>query len=189
MQAKVYEYELPHVELGQPVFVTVSAYPEETFEGKVVFIQPVLDERSRTTDVRVELPNPAGQLKIGMFADVKIEHTMGDGLLVPMSAVIRTGDRDVVFRVEQEGRFVPVVVIISPIKFGDRFHVLKGLKDGDQVVTSANFLIDSESRLQSGGGGSMPGMEGMDMGDMKGMEGMGQKKGDMKGMGHDKKKH
>ena len=111
---------------------------------------------------------------------------MGDGLLVPVSAVIRTGERDIAFRVESN-RFVPVEVKIGPVKFGDRFQILKGLKEGDRVVTSANFLIDSESRLQAGGGG-MAGMPGMDMGGMKGKEGQGDMD-DMKGMDRPPTKH
>lgn len=163
VQAKVYEYELPHVELGQSVIIQVPAFPEKTFEGKVVFIQAMLNEKTRTTDVRIELQNRENELKIGMFADVQIMHTMGDGLLVSMSSVIRNGTQDVVFRVGKDNLFTPVAVKISPIKFGNQFHVLEGLSAGDKVVASANFLIDSESRLRAGGGASMSGMEGMDM--------------------------
>ena len=189
VQAKVYEYELPHVELGRPATVTVPAMPGRELAGKVVFVSPTVDEATRTTQVRVELPNKKGLLKPGMFAHVVIEHPMGEGLLVPATAVIRTGERDIAYRVESEGRFVPVEVQLGQLRFGSRFQILKGLKAGERVATSANFLIDSESRLRAGGGMSMPGMEGMDMGGMKGMEGMDQKKGDMKEMGHDKKKH
>jgi Cu(I)/Ag(I) efflux system membrane fusion protein len=178
VQAKVYEYELPHVELGQPAAVTLTAVPGKEFTGKVAFIQPTVDEATRTAEVRVELPNPKGLFKPGMFANLVIQHTMGDGLLVPASAVIHTGERDIVFKAESENRFLPVAVKIGPFPFGDRFQVLEGLEAGDRVSTSANFLIDSESRLQAGGGG----MAGMDMGGKKG--------GDMKGMDMgDGKKH
>lgn len=206
VQAKVYEYELPHVALGQLATVTLPALPERELSGKVVFIQPTLEEATRTVQVRVELPNDDELLKPGMFAHVNIAHEMGKGLLVPTSAVIRTGERDIVFRVEKAdmkdhtktngakmqgmqqmdhaemdhammadakmkdakrgGLFVPVEVTVSPVKFGDQFHVLNGLQAGDNVVTSANFLIDSESRLRFGGGG-MAGMPGMEMGGMK----------------------
>lgn len=193
VQAKVYEYELPHVELGQPATVTVAALPGVEFSGKVVFVQPVVEEATRTIQVRVELPNRDGRLKPGMFADIVIAHTMGEGLLVPTSAVIRTGERDIAFRVEQDERFVPAEVEISPVKFGDRFHVLKGLDAGDRVVTSANFLIDSESRLREGGGGmpgmDMGGMEGMDRAKAKGAEKDEMKGMDMKGMDYSKMKH
>jgi Cu(I)/Ag(I) efflux system membrane fusion protein len=167
VQAKVYEYELPHVEMGQPAAVTFPALPERKFAGRVVFIQPTVDEPTRTVQVRVELSNRDGSLKPGMFGNVRIEHTMGDGLLVPTSAVIRTGEKDIAYRVEPENHFAPVQVKISLFVFGDRFQVLEGLKAGEQVVTSANFLIDSESRLRVSGMGAMPGMQ---MGDMPGMK-------------------
>jgi Cu(I)/Ag(I) efflux system membrane fusion protein len=198
VQAKVYEYELPHVELGQPADVTLPSLPGRTLTGTVVFVQPTVQEPTRTAQVRVELPNPDGRLKPGMFANVEIHHTMGEGLLVPTAAVIRTGERDIAFRAEpakatghgeMKGmggmgageRFVPVEVTVSPFQYGGRFHVLAGLTAGDRVVTSANFLIDSESRLRLGGMGGMPGMPGMDMGDKKGK--------DMKGTDHSKMKH
>jgi Cu(I)/Ag(I) efflux system membrane fusion protein len=208
VQARVYEYELPHVQEGMAVRVDLPALPGREFTGKVVFIQPTVEEKTRTAQVRVELPNPAGDLKPGMFAHVTVEHDMGTGLLVPTSAVLRTGERDVAYRVVAEGRYAPVVVNVGPVRFGDRFQVLDGLKAGDPVVTSANFLIDSESRLRGGGG--MMNMPGMDMGDMKGMDhskmkgmpgtdakggqepGHGAMKGmDMKGAGndHSKMKH
>ena len=190
VQAKVYEYELPHVELGMPAEVTLPALPDRKLAGKVVFVQPTVEEKTRTVQVRVELPNKDGLLKPGLFAHIDIRHTMGEGLLVPTSAVIRTGERDIAFRVEAEDRFVPVEVKVSAFKFGDRFQVLDGLKAGEKVVTSANFLIDSESRLRMGGMGGMP---GMDRGDMKGMdmEGKGEAgpKKDGAGRDHSKMKH
>jgi Cu(I)/Ag(I) efflux system membrane fusion protein len=184
VQAKVYEYELPHVELGQPASVTLPALPDQKLTGTVVFIQPTVEEATRTVQVRVELPNPKGLLKLGMFAHIEIQHTMGQGLLVLTSAVIRTGERDIAFHVMSSDHFMPVEVKISPFKFGDHFHVLEGLKAGDKVVTSANFLIDSESRLRVGGMGGMPGMPGMDMGNMKGMD-----QGKKGGIDHSKMKH
>ncbi|MBI3704153.1 MAG: efflux RND transporter periplasmic adaptor subunit, partial [Rhizobiales bacterium] len=160
LQAKIFEYELPHINVGMPATVTFPALPMRKFTGKVVFIDPVVDEMSRTVQVRVELPNPDGEFKPGMFGNIVITDAMGIGLTVPTSAVIRTGERDIVFRALSADRFVPVQVKINPLQFGDRFQILDGLKAGDKVVTSANFLIDSESRLQAGGG-SMAGMPGM----------------------------
>ena len=89
---------------------------------------------------------------------------MGSGVTVPASAIIRTGERDIAFRAVSGDRFVPVEVKIGPLGFGDRFQVLEGLNFGDDVVTSANFLIDSESRLEAGAGSmvGMPGMGGSD---------------------------
>ena len=161
VQAKVYEYEIPHVEIGQPATVTIASLPDQQFIGKVVFVQPTVEEVTRTVQVRVELPNKEGIFKPGMFAQISIRHPMGEGLLVPTSAVLRTGERDIAYRVEPGDHFVPVAVKLSPIQFGERYEVLEGLKEGEQVVTSANFLIDSESRIRLGGGG-MAGMPGMD---------------------------
>jgi Cu(I)/Ag(I) efflux system membrane fusion protein len=166
VQAKVYEYELPHIQIGMPVTLTLSAYPGQEFTGNVVFIDPTVEEPARTVQVRIELPNEKGQFKPGMFVHATMNHAMGEGLTVPVSAVIRTGERDLVYRVEGEGRFVPVEVKIGAVRFEDHFQVLEGLTAGETVVTSANFLIDSESRLKGGGGNmaGMAGMEGMDMG-------------------------
>jgi Cu(I)/Ag(I) efflux system membrane fusion protein len=200
VQAKVYEYEMPHVEMGHPVKVNLPAVPETEFDGKVDFIEPTLEEASRTVRVRVELANPQGLLKPGMFAHIEIMHTMGEGLLIPTSAVLRSGERDIAFRVEKGDkngdRFVPAEVKIDAVQFGDQFHILEGLEAGERVVTSANFLIDSESRLRAGGGGmaGMPGMEmgmpGMEKGDMKGMEGMkGMESKGKPAVDHSKMKH
>ncbi|HLA85292.1 MAG TPA: efflux RND transporter periplasmic adaptor subunit [Thermoguttaceae bacterium] len=158
VQAQVYEYEIPHVELGQPATVTIPSLPDRRFIGKVVFVQPTVEEVTRTVQVRIELPNKEGLFKPGMFAQISIAHPMGDGLLVLTSAILRTGERDIAYRVEPEDHFVPVAVTISPIRFGDRFQVLEGLAEGEQIVISANFLIDSESRIRSGGG-DMAGMQ------------------------------
>lgn len=160
MQAKIYEYELPHVELGMPVTVSFPSLGRH-LSGKVVFIDPVVDTASRTVQVRVELPNPDGQLRPGMFGDVLISHPMGNGLTVPTSAVIRSGEQDIVFRAASGDRFVPVAVKIGGLRFGHRFQILSGLQAGDEVAISGNYLIDSESRLEAGNGGGMAGMPGM----------------------------
>jgi Cu(I)/Ag(I) efflux system membrane fusion protein len=187
VQAKAYQYELPHIELGMPARVSVPGLPESRYEGKVVFIQPTVEEATRTVQVRIELANPDGLLKPDMFVEVEIEHEMGEGLLVPVAAVFRTGKRDIVFRAEKDQHFVPVEVEISPMKFAEeRYQVMKGLAAGDRIITSANFLIDSESRLRAGAGGmaGMPGMEGMEMGDKKGTD-----HSKMEGMDHSGMKH
>ena len=160
VQAKIFQYELPHVAIGMPVAVTFPGASQESLTGKVVFIDPVVDEMSRSVQVRIELPNPQATLLPGMFADVTISHAMGTGLTIPSSAVIRTGERDIAFRVVSEGHFAPVIVKINPTRFAGRYQVLAGLKAGDAVVTSGDFLVDSESRLDAGGGGmaDMPGM-------------------------------
>ncbi|MCE5268417.1 MAG: efflux RND transporter periplasmic adaptor subunit [Planctomycetaceae bacterium] len=157
VQAEVYEYEIPHVELGRPATVSIPSLPVRRFIGKVVFIQPTVEKATRTVRVRVELPNREGIFKPGMFAQTAIQHPMGDGLLVPTSAILRTGERDIAYRIEPGDHFVPVEVKLDPIRYGDSYHVLTGLKEGEQIAVSANFLIDSESRIRLGGGG-MAGM-------------------------------
>jgi Cu(I)/Ag(I) efflux system membrane fusion protein len=154
LQAKIYEYELPHVGPGQPVSVTLLTQPDKVIEGKVAFIEPIVQEMTRTIKVRVEIPNPQDTLRPGMYANLTIGHDMGEGLLVPESAIMRTGERSLVFRALPEGRFEPVEVQVGSL-FGDRLQILSGLTEGEKVIISAAFLIDSESRLKAtmGGGG------------------------------------
>jgi Cu(I)/Ag(I) efflux system membrane fusion protein len=116
--------------------------------GKISFIEPILQEMTRTVKVRVPIENPKDTYKPGMYADLKIEHDMGTGLLVSESALLRTGERDIAFRVLGEGRFDPVEVKLGS-RFGERYEVLAGLSEGEEVVTSATFLIDAESRLKA----------------------------------------
>jgi Cu(I)/Ag(I) efflux system membrane fusion protein len=148
LQAKIYEYELPHIELGQPVHIAFPTQPGFRLEGKVSFIEPLLEETTRTTRVRVEIDNSKDQYKPGMYADLVIDHDMGQGLLVPESALLRTGERTLAFRVLEGRRFEPVEVTVGS-RFNERVEVLKGLSEGDTIVTSAVFLIDAESRLKS----------------------------------------
>ncbi len=148
LQAKVYENELPHVEVGQPVRVRLQSRPESALEGRIKFIEPFVQEKTRTINVRVEIPNEEGTLKPGMYADLQMNHDMGEGLLVPTSAIVRTGERSIAFRVLPDDRFEPVEVTLGG-RFENRFEILEGLAEGDQVVVSAGFLIDSESRLQA----------------------------------------
>jgi Cu(I)/Ag(I) efflux system membrane fusion protein len=148
VQAKLYEYELPHVEVGQPVVITVQALPQKQIPGKVTFVEPVVQEATRTVNVRVEINNTDELLKPGMYADLKIDHDMGAGLLIPESAVLQTGERAIAFRLFPGNRFEPVELKLGG-RFGDNFEVKAGLKEGDVVVASAAFLIDSESRLKA----------------------------------------
>jgi Cu(I)/Ag(I) efflux system membrane fusion protein len=149
LQAKIYEYELPHIEIGQPVRIILASQPDKEIKGKVSFIEPVLQEAARTVKVRVVIDNSKDQFKPGMYADLIIDHDMGEGLLVPESALLRTGVRNLAFRVLPGNRFEPVEVTLGPYQFNERFQILKGLNEGDEIVTSAGFLIDAESRLKS----------------------------------------
>ena len=148
LQAKIYEYELPHIEIDQPVQVSIVSQPGVKIAGKVSFIEPVVQQVTRTVKVRVVIENPTDEFKPGMYADLVVEHDMGHGLLVSESAVLRTGERDLAFRVLPGNRFEPVEVTLGS-RFEGRYQVLAGLNSGDDIVTSAGFLIDAESRLRS----------------------------------------
>jgi Cu(I)/Ag(I) efflux system membrane fusion protein len=149
LQAKIYEYELPHIEIGQPVRIFLVSEPEKEIKGSVSFVEPVLQETTRTVNVRVTMNNPKDEFKPGMYADLVINHDMGEGLVVPESAVLRTGIRNLAFRVLRGNRFEPVEVAVGPYQFNGKFQVLRGLSEDDEIVTSAGFLIDAESRLKS----------------------------------------
>jgi Cu(I)/Ag(I) efflux system membrane fusion protein len=146
--ADVYESELRHVKVGMPATLSLKAYPNRTFKGRVTFIAPQLDPRTRTVSVRLEFPNPTEELKPEMFGEVTLQSTAREGLRIPRDAVIDSGTENVVFVALGGGKFEP-----RRVKLGDsdeRFaEVVEGLDAGEQVVTRANFLIDSESRLKA----------------------------------------
>lgn len=147
--ARIYEKDLAQVSMGQTVAATVSTYPNRIFNGKVAFIYPDIDTDTRTAKVRLELPNPDGDLRLAMFANVKIDSpTEKNALSIPASAVLNSGEKQSVLVDLGGGRFRS-----QPIKLGkhteDFVEVLDGLKDGDRVVTSASFLIDAESNIRA----------------------------------------
>ena len=150
--ADIYESELPAIRVGQPAAIQMAYYPGETFTGKAIYIYPYLDAQTRTAKVRYEFANPHGKLKPEMFANVEITVRFGDKLAVPEDAVIDTGIRKVVIVDRGSGYFEPREVRLG-VKAGEVFEVLDGLKAGERVVTSANFLIDSESKLKEAVGG------------------------------------
>ena len=132
---------------GRPVRATLAAYPGETFDGRVAVVLPEAARETRTLRVRIELPNRAGKLKAGMYAQATIGGQREEALVVPSEAVIRTGQRAVVFVAgEQTGRFSPVEVELGR-EVGGRLIVRKGLSAGQQVVASGQFLIDSEASM------------------------------------------
>ena len=165
LYADIYEYEVPLVREGQAVTVSLSSYPGETFTGKITYIYPYLDTQTRTNKVRLEFANPQGKLKPGMYANSEIEINLGATLTVPESAVLQSGLRQLIFVEQSPGVFTPREVKLGA-KADARFAVLDGLTAGERVVTSGNFLLDSESKLQSAT--SMMGMMGaIGMGDWK----------------------
>jgi len=162
----VYEYELPFVKVGQRAVIRLSYAPGRTFDAKVAYVYPTLDPKTRTVKVRFELPNTRdGLLRPEMFADVEIHVPLGERLVVPQSAVLDSGRRRLVFVASADGHFAPREVEVGD-RVDDFVEIKSGLAVGDRVVTSANFLVDSESQLQ--GADSMMGMMGaIGMGDWK----------------------
>ena len=152
--ADIYESELPLIRLGQTASFRLPYLPAENFTGKVIYIYPSLDPKSRTAKVRLEFPNRKGALKPEMYADVEIKIDLGQKLAVPESAIIDTGLRQVAIIDRGSGYFEPRDVKLG-VKVEDYYEVIEGLKPGERVVTSANFLIDSESKFKEalGGGG------------------------------------
>jgi Cu(I)/Ag(I) efflux system membrane fusion protein len=151
--AEISEQDLGQVRIGSSAQVTVDAYPDRLFAGKVDFIYPTLNSATRTVQVRIELNNPKGELKPAMFANVQIEVGKGGKVLaVPTSAVIDSGTRQTVLVRLAEGRFEPRTVSLGS-RSDIYVEVLSGVAEGEQVVTSANFLIDSESNLKAALGG------------------------------------
>ena len=198
ISANIYESEMAITKVGQPASITFAAYPEEVFQGAVAYVYPTLNTEARTVRVRLELPNPELKLKPGMYGNVILRTNAVTTLVVPKEAVLNTGLRQLVFMDRGQGRYEPV-----PVKLGrrsqDAVEVMEGLKEGDRIVTSGNFLLDAESKLASASSmqdmmgrigmgdwqmrgayeAKMDGMEGMS--GMQGMEGMQGIKG-MKGM-------
>jgi membrane fusion protein, copper/silver efflux system len=150
--ADVYEYELPFVTVGQQASVQLSYLPGETFTGRAVYIYPAIDPNTRTAKVRFEFPNTGGKLKPEMYANVEIKIQLGRKLVVQDDAVIDTGIRQMVILDKGSGYFEPREIKVGS-KVGNEYEVISGLKAGERVVTSANFLIDSESKLKEAMGG------------------------------------
>jgi multidrug efflux pump subunit AcrA (membrane-fusion protein) len=146
--ADVYEADLPSIRLGMPAAIEVPYLPGRKWRGSVTYVAPTVEEKTRTVKVRVEVMNERGDLKPEMFADVFLSSGLGAGLVVPDGAVIRTGDRDLVFVDRGDGRLEPRDVQVG-VKVGEGIHVLRGLAAGERVVTTANFLLDSESSLKA----------------------------------------
>ncbi len=146
--ADAYESDLSRIQLGMTAALTLQAVPNRTFKGKVIFVDPLLDPKTRTAKVRLAFANPTGELKPEMFGEVTLQAPPRQGLRIPGDAVIDSGTKKVVFVSLGEGKFQPREVRIGASN-GDQVEVVSGLEAGEQVVTRANFLIDSESRLKA----------------------------------------
>jgi RND family efflux transporter MFP subunit len=158
VEGEVFERDLAQVHVGAEAHIEVSAFPGDHLMGLVSFVYPVIDVRSRTNRVRVEMPNPGTRLKPGMFATIFFDALItGEVLSVPLEAVIVTGERNLVFVHDADGTLRPREVVLG-VHAGDFVQIISGLEDGEMVVAAANFLVDAESRLGTTGG-SMPGMQ------------------------------
>lgn len=148
LSVDVFEDQLAWIREGTPASVTFTYFPGETFRGTVRYLEPALSEATRTLKVKLEVPNPGGRLRAGMFATVVFEPVaVEDALTVPSMAVLRTGERNLVMVALGEGRFVPREIVLG-LEHQGVTQVLSGLEEGEVVVTSAQFLLDSESSLQ-----------------------------------------
>jgi Cu(I)/Ag(I) efflux system membrane fusion protein len=148
MNAEIYEFEVPFITINQLATTTFAAYPTEAFHGRVAYIYPYLNQEARTVKVRVEVPNPKLLLKPEMYGTVQIKVDRGHRLALPEGALLDSGIRQLVFLVHGEGLFEPREVKVGP-KIGSYYEVHEGLQAGDRIVTSGNFLIDSESKLMA----------------------------------------
>jgi len=146
--ADIYQSDLPYVKVGQPVEVTLPYWSGQVFTGQVSFLSPTLNPMTRTLNARLEIHNPDLRLKPEMYATATLKLELGNKLAVPTTAVIFTGTRNVAFRDIGDGHLAPVELQLGA-RSGDYYEVLAGLNEGDQVVISANFLVDSESSMKA----------------------------------------
>ena len=153
--AQVFQNDLGRIKAGDPATITVDTYPGRTFSGRVDFVYPDIDMTTRTARVRLKFANPDLKLMPGMFVNVSFELPMGRHEVIPASGVLQTGTRQIVFVDHGGGSLEPREVELGA-RVGDDYIVLKGLEAGERIVTSANFLIDSESQLQAALGSFAP---------------------------------
>ena len=146
--AQIYEYEIALVKPGLPVYATATAWPGEVFKGELKALDPILSTETRTLRVKAEVGNHDMKLKPEMYVDLMIRADLGMKLAAPNAAILNTGERELVFVEKSEGEFEPRA-IKTGLRTDDYTEVLSGLKAGEKVVTSANFLVDSESRLKA----------------------------------------
>jgi Cu(I)/Ag(I) efflux system membrane fusion protein/cobalt-zinc-cadmium efflux system membrane fusion protein len=145
----IYEYEQPYVKKGMPARMELSYIPGERFNGEVLYIYPYLSKATRTVRLRLAFPNPDLRLKPDMYANIRLEAELaGPSLVIPQEAVIDTGVRQVVFVSKGKGKFEPREIKLGVEVNGHQYQVLKGLSEGEEIVISAQFMLDSESRLR-----------------------------------------
>ena len=153
--AQVFQTDLGKIRPGNPAEITVDAYPGKIFHGRVDYILPQVDMNTRTARARLVFPNPGLKLTPGMYVNVVLKSRLGRQLVVPASAIFHSGSRQLVFVNQGDGQFEPREVQTGP-QVGEEVIVTKGLRTGEPIAISANFLIDSESQLQAAAGAFIP---------------------------------
>ncbi|MFI5251471.1 MAG: efflux RND transporter periplasmic adaptor subunit [Bacteroidota bacterium] len=148
MYSEIYEYEVENIKNGQIVVASSDAFPGRIFTGKVIFISPTIDPSSRTAKVRIELPNPRLDLKVGMYVNARISVKLQESVVVPISAVLSTGSRQIVW-IQKDGEVFQPRVVTTGERTGEYIQILDGIDEGDTIVTSGGYLIDSESQLET----------------------------------------
>src|ERR1017187_693463 len=162
IMADVFEYEAPNIHVGETARVSLQALPGKSFSARIDYLQPEVDPMTRTLKVRLNMDNPGVMLKPDMYADIEFRVNIPSKLTVPADAVLNAGERKTVFVDRGNGYFEPRQVKTVE-REGDRIQILSGLSQGERIVTSGNFLIDSESQMKAAasGMGGMAGMPGM----------------------------
>jgi RND family efflux transporter MFP subunit len=153
--AQVFQNDAGKIKPGDPAEVTLDTYPGKVFAGRVDYILPQVSMDTRTVPVRLVFANPVLKLRPGMYVNVQIKLPLGRQSVVPASAIFHSGTRNLIFAYEAEGNIQPREVQLGP-RVGDDIVITKGISAGEQIITSANFLIDSEAQLQAAAGGFMP---------------------------------
>jgi len=148
VNAEVYEQDVSMVQAGQKTRLKFLSYPNAEFTGSVLLIAPELNDETRTLRVRIELDNADLKIRPGMYADVVFETRIVEGVFVPQQAIIDNGSMQYVFVVQNKTKFVPKKVVLG-VRSGDYVEIKSGIDDGEEVLTTGNFLIDSESRMDS----------------------------------------
>jgi len=169
VEAELFEADVALIQEGMPATIEVAALPGRTFEGRVEYVYPTLQEETRSMQARIALPNPGGILKPGMYATVQLEKSLGEVLTIPSSAVLRTGNSAIAFVDMGEGQLMPHELTLG-LAADEYVEVVEGIEPGMRVVTSAQFLIDSESNLAEVMRAMMAQMNVSDMESMEGMD-------------------
>ena len=145
--AQFYQDELPMLKAGLPITITTSSYPGEKFNGRISVVDPFINDSLRTGRVRIDVENSGLKLRPDMYVDAELKMDMGEGVAVPFNAVLPTGKHNIVFVDKGGGKLEPRYVELGR-KYGDFYEVKSGLRENERVVTSANFLIDAEAKVQ-----------------------------------------